>query len=87
MKNRAGEFRKKLTGELQYKSFLPNPLPPNPPVEIDEEIVHLLAKTNRIIGFLEGFSRQVPNIELFVSMYVRKEALFIFSDRRDTGDF
>lgn len=50
-------------------------MPPKPPVEIDEETVSLLAKTNRTIGILEGLSRQVPNIELFVSMYVRKEAL------------
>lgn len=75
MKNRAGEFRKNLTGDLQYKSFLPSPLPPKPPVEFDEEIVYLLTKANRTIGILEGLSRQVPNIELFVSMYVRKEAL------------
>ncbi len=75
MKNRAGEYRTNLSGELQYKSFLPKPLPPNPPVEIDEETAGLLSKANRNIGILEGLSRQIPNIELFVSMYVRKEAL------------
>lgn len=75
MKNRAGEYRTNLTGELQYKSFVPKPLPPEPPVEIDEEITGLLSKGNRNIGILEGLSRQIPNIELFVSMYVRKEAL------------
>jgi Fic family protein len=35
----------------------------------------LLSKANRSIGILEGVSRQIPNIELFASMYVRKEAL------------
>jgi len=75
MKNRAGEFRTNLTGEYQYKSFLPRPLPPNPPAQLDEEAINLLAKANRSIGILEGVSKQVPNIELFVSMYVRKEAL------------
>lgn len=75
MKNRAGEYRKNLSGELQYKSFLPSPLPPRPSLEMDEETASLLAKTNRIIGILEGISRQVPKIELFVSLYVRKEAL------------
>ena len=38
MKNRAGEFQKNLTGELKYKSLLPSPLPPKPPLEIDEEL-------------------------------------------------
>ncbi|MBS3982627.1 MAG: Fic family protein [Dethiobacter sp.] len=75
MKNRAGEFRINLTGEFQYKSFLPRPLPPSPTAELDEEAINLLGKANRSIGILEGVSKQVPNIELFVSMYVRKEAL------------
>ncbi|AGK99741.1 hypothetical protein Desgi_0127 [Desulfoscipio gibsoniae DSM 7213] len=75
MKNRAGEYRTNLTGELQYKSFIPKPLPPDPPIEIGEETAGLLSKANRSIGILEGLSRQIPNIELFVSMYVRKEAL------------
>lgn len=75
MQSRAGVYRTNLSGELQYKSFLPKPLPPNPPVEIDEETAVLLSKANRSIGILEGLSRQIPNIELFVSMYVRKEAL------------
>ena len=75
MKNRAGEYKTNLTGELQYKSFLPSSLPPSPPIELDEEIINLLSKANRSIGILEGVSRQILNVELFVSMYVRKEAL------------
>ncbi|MDW7674626.1 MAG: Fic family protein [Bacillota bacterium] len=75
MKNRSGEFKTNLTGELQYKSFFPRPLIPHPPLELDEELVGLLAKANKSIGILEGISSQVPDIDLFVSMYVRKEAL------------
>ena len=75
IKNRAGYFKTNLTDELQYKSFLPRPLPPSPPIMIDDETVNLLSNANRSIGILEGVSRQIPNVELFVSMYVRKEAL------------
>ncbi len=75
MKHRAGEFITNLTGELQYQSFSPRPLPPAPPVELDEEAIGLLAKAHRSLGILEGISRQVPDMDLFVSMYVRKEAL------------
>ncbi len=75
MKSRAGVYRTNLTGELQYKSFLPKSLPPKPPIGLDEETVGLLSKANRGIGILEGLAKQIPNIELFVSMYVRKEAL------------
>ncbi len=73
--NRAGKYRINLSGELQYKSFSPKPLPPDPPIEYDSEIIQILAKANRSLGILEGISSQVPDIDLFVSMYVRKEAL------------
>lgn len=75
MSKRSGEFKTNLSGELQYKSFLPKRLPLKQPLEFDDEMLRLLANANRSIGILEGISKQVPNIELFVSMYVRKEAL------------
>ena len=34
-----------------------------------------LSKAHRSIGRLEGSSRYIPNIDLFIAMYVRKEAL------------
>lgn len=75
MDNRAGSFRTNLKGDKQYKSYLPKPLPPNPPIFLNEDVVRLLVKANRSIGVLNGLSKQVPNVDLFVSMYVRKEAL------------
>ncbi len=75
MDNRAGSFRTNLKGDKQYKSYLPKPLPPNPPIFLNEDIIRLLVKANRSIGVLNGLSKQVPNVDLFVSMYVRKEAL------------
>ena len=75
MKNRAGELKINLAGELQYQSFLPAPLPPNPSIELDADTIQLLSKANRSIGLLEGVSKQVPDIDIFVSMYIRKEAL------------
>jgi len=75
MANRAGAYRSNLAGELHYDSFLPSPLPPDPPIVLDEGMIKLLTKANRSIGILEGMSHQVPDIDLFVSMYVRKEAL------------
>jgi Fic family protein len=75
MKNRAGEYKVNLSGELQYQSFSPKPLPPNPPIDYDQDMIHILSKANRSLGILEGISSQVPDVDLFVSMCVRKEAL------------
>lgn len=75
MANRSGEFRTNLSGEAAYQSFVPSPLPPEPPVELDEEMVELLVTANKNIAVLEGRSSGIPNMNLFVSMYVRKEAL------------
>jgi Fic family protein len=75
VKNRAGEYKINLSGELQYKSFLPKFLPPNPPIYYDSDMIYILSKANRSLGILEGISSQVSNVDLFVSMYIRKEAL------------
>ena len=75
MDNRAGIYKKNLSGEMAYKSFMPSSLPPNPPIELNKEIVDLLVKANKQLALLEGISSRIPNIHLFISMYVRKEAL------------
>lgn len=75
MRNRAGEYKTNLSGEAAYRSFLPNPLPPTPPVSLTEDIVNLLVKANSRISVLESMAGGIPNLNLFVSMYVRKEAL------------
>ncbi len=75
MNNRAGTYKNNLSGEMAYKSFMPAILPPNPPIELGNEIVDLLVKANKQLALLEGISSRIPNIHLFISMYVRKEAL------------
>ena len=75
MADRAGSFRTNLSGEAAYKSFVPNPLPPVPEVRMDEMMIKTLVDANKSLSALESISSRIPNIELFVSMYVRKEAL------------
>lgn len=75
MVNRAGYYRTNLSGEMAYQSFVPNPLPPEPAVEITKDLVDLLIKANSQLAVLENVAARIPNVELFISMYVRKEAL------------
>ncbi len=73
--NRAGLYVDNLTGEATYQSFKPNPLPPMPEIEMDEEIVKLLVDANKQLVKLDTASQLISNADLFISMYVRKEAL------------
>ena len=75
MDNRAGYYKSNLSGDMTYMSFVPAPLPPVPPLTLDNEGLNLLIKANRQLALLDGLARRIPNMDLFVSMYVRKEAL------------
>ena len=58
-----------------YKAYLPHPLPPDPPLEFSPALVGQLEKANRAIGRLDGMMSLLPNINLFLYQYVRKEAV------------
>jgi Fic family protein len=75
LENRAGYFKTNLSGDMAYQSFVPAPLPPTPPVDLGSEGLNLLIQANRQLALLEGLAVRIPNMDLFVSMYVRKEAL------------
>ena len=70
--NRAGKYKQQKEG---YKTFVPKPLPPNPPLELDNQILKLLSKADQALGRLDGVAEVLPNPDLFVMMYVKKEAV------------
>lgn len=72
MQDRAGTYVKQPSG---YNSFLPKKLPPNPPIEYDVEMSKLLSDADRKLGRLDGVAGVLPNTEMFIAMYVRKEAV------------
>ncbi|MDO4183276.1 MAG: Fic family protein [Coriobacteriia bacterium] len=73
--NGQGHLRKNLSGELEYLSFVPTPLRDIASLELSPEAVKLLSRCSRKIGELEGMLRFVPNADMYLAMYVRKEAL------------
>jgi Fic family protein len=73
--NRQGEYKSNLSGEMAYKSFCPSALPPSPPLSFDESFGNLLAKASSSVAKLDAISTRLPSVPLFVSQYVRKEAL------------
>ncbi len=58
-----------------YSAFVPKKLPPDPPICIDLEMQNLLSLADRKLGRLDGITEILPNPELFVAMYVKKEAV------------
>ena len=73
--NRAGEYVSNLSGEASYKSFRPSSLSPEPALNIDSNMVSKLVEANRELVKLDTAAKLIPNTNLFISMYVRKEAL------------
>lgn len=74
-KERAGTLKKQLSGDMAYFSFYPSKLPPNPPIEVDSDITEKLIKAHKVLAILDDRATNIPNIDLFISMYVQKEAL------------
>lgn len=73
--NRAGQYITALGGVVSYKAYKPNPLPPSPIIEMDTEMVTLLSKAHNYLGKLDMMSELIPDMNMFLSAYVRKEAL------------
>ncbi|TAJ10796.1 MAG: Fic family protein [Nitrospirae bacterium] len=70
--DRAGSYQQQPTG---YRAFIPAPLPPDPPLRLSGELQGLLSQGDRALGRLDGSVLTLPNPDLFVFMYVRKEAV------------
>lgn len=70
--NRSGRFVQQPSG---YEAFIPAALPPDPPVEIDSDILGLLSRADMALGRLDGIVKVVPDPDIFVGMYVRREAV------------
>ena len=73
--HRAGEYVNNLSGNLAYRSFRPSPLPPDPPLTLSDALTEQLLGAHRSLAQLETASVLIPDADLFVTMYVRKEAL------------
>jgi Fic family protein len=72
MLKRAGQYVLQPTG---YKAFIPEPLPPNPPLHWSATSQTLLSEADQALARLDGTVETLPNADLFVAMYVRQEAV------------
>src|SRR5208337_398533 len=70
--NRSGTYVNQPGG---YKAFIPKPLPPTPPVALEGDLLNVLSKADMSLARLDGIGHVLPNVNLLIAMYVRKEAL------------
>ena len=74
-KKRIGTYlRSSVAAGEHYDSYVPRPLPPEPPLDMGE-LYPLLDQANAALGRLDGISAVLPDTSLFLYMYVRKEAV------------
>lgn len=62
-------------GGEAVRSFVPHPLPPNPALKIDATLRDALDQALLALGRLDSVTTLLPDTQLFLYMYVRKEAV------------
>lgn len=71
---RLGRFVETTVAGEVVRAFIPPPLPPTPAIDVSALLEHLSA-AERALGRLDGITTLLPRQELFLYMYVRKEAV------------
>lgn len=70
-----GKYETTRVGEEEVNAFMPAPLPPEPPLVLAGGLQESLERAQLAVGRLDGASRLLPDINLFLYSYVRKEAV------------
>ena len=71
---RLGRFVETPVAGETVRAFVPPPLPPDPPIDV-LALLDRLSLAERALGRLDGITMLLPRQELFLYMYVRKEAV------------
>ena len=69
-----GQLVETVVGGERVRAFLPPPLPPDPPLDLNG-LLTLYDAARGAVGRLDGVTTILPSTPLFLFMYVRKEAL------------
>ena len=70
-----GRYEVTSTAGERVEAFAPEPLPPVPPLVFDGELQRALEPALLALGRLDSLSTLLPDTELFLYAYVRKEAV------------
>jgi Fic family protein len=70
-----GDYEVATTAGEAVKAFVPHPLPPQPPLDLSGVRQQLLEKALLACGRLDGVAGLLPDPDLFLYAYVRREAV------------
>ena len=70
-----GSYEVTNTRDEQVRAFVPLPLPPQPPLDMDGPLQQTLEAALLALGRLDGVTTLLPDQTLFLYTYVRKEAV------------
>ena len=70
-----GEYVVASTVGEKVQAFIPQALPPRPPLELSSSLRGNMDRAHLEIGRLDGISTLLPDVGLFLYMYIRKEAV------------
>jgi Fic family protein len=71
----SGQYETRTLGGETVRAFVPSPLPPAPPIRIEGELARLHEKALLACGRLDAVTTLLPEPDLFIYAYVRREAL------------
>jgi Fic family protein len=72
---KTGRYVTVYTRDEPFKAFVPNALPPRPPIAMDPTLERLHGEAQLALGRLDGIASLLPAPEQFLYAYVRKEAV------------
>ncbi len=74
-RDQVGQYVETAAGGEVVRAFVPAPLPPQPAIAMEGELLQVLAAASRALGRLDGVAHIFPDRMLLIYSYVRKEAV------------
>jgi len=74
-RGQTGRYTSAIAGGVSCQAFVPDSLPPEPPLQIDAKLQGRISQAMLALGRLDAISTLLPDCSLFLYSYVRKEAV------------